>query len=167
MRPRLAPAAHATNNHPMHLRRDDLQGPEIRALLEEHLHSMRSLSPPGSVHALDLARLRAPDIGFWTLWDGPVLAACGALKELTPAHGELKSMRTAATHRGIGAGRRMLNHLIDEARSRRYARLSLETGAQPAFEPARQLYRSAGFVACAPFGDYVDDPHSVFMTLHL
>jgi putative acetyltransferase len=149
---------------PLDIRRDDLSGPQIRALLEEHLRSMRSISPPESVHALDLDGLRAPAITFWCAWSGPHLVGCGALKELSPDHGEVKSMRAASTHRRLGVGRAMLAHIVAEAVARGYARLSLETGSQPAFEPARRLYERSGFVYCAPFADYVEDPHSIFMT---
>ena len=149
----------------MQIRRDDLTGPEIRALLEEHLRNMHELSPPESVHALDLDKLRRPDISFWTAWsDEGELLGCGALRELSPRHGEIKSMRTPQAARRRGAGRAMLEHIIAEARSRNYERLSLETGAEPAFAPAQRLYESAGFRTCAPFGDYREDPHSVFMT---
>ena len=147
---------------------DDLSGPEIRALLEEHLRSMHSLSPPESVHALDLAKLRQPGISFWTAWDDDgALVACGALKELDPGHGEIKSMRTPESLRRRGAGRAMLAHIVEVARSRDYERLSLETGSSEAFAAAQRLYESFGFTRCGPFGDYVPDPHSVFMTLRL
>ncbi|MDH4181938.1 MAG: GNAT family N-acetyltransferase [Betaproteobacteria bacterium] len=148
----------------MLIRVDDLAGPEIRALLEEHLRSMHELSPPESVHALDLAALRRPGITFWTAWSDGTLLGCGALKELDPRHGEVKSMRTAMSHRRSGVGRAMLEHIVAEARSRAYARLSLETGSMDAFLPARRLYESFGFSYCAPFADYAEDPHSVFMT---
>jgi putative acetyltransferase len=151
----------------MRIQIDDLTGPEIHALLEEHLANMHELSPPESVHALDLSKLRSPDITFWTVWDGSLLLGCGALRELGPEHGEVKSMRTPKALRRRGAGRVVLQHMIGEARSRGYRRLSLETGSQPGFEPARTLYRSFGFTPCAPFGDYRDDPNSFFMTLAL
>jgi putative acetyltransferase len=146
---------------------DDLSRAEIHALLNEHLDNMHELSPPESVHALDLEQLRRPEITFWSAWDGPVLLGCGALKELDPAHGEIKSMRTPETLRRRGAGRAILAHIIDVARSRGYRRLSLETGAGRAFEPAHRLYESSGFTRCGPFGDYVDDPNAVFMTMRL
>jgi putative acetyltransferase len=149
----------------MDIRRDDLRGPEIRALLEEHLRNMHEISPPESVHALDLAALRHPAITFWTAWSGTELLGCGALKELDPRHGEIKSMRTATAHRRKGVARAMLEHILGEARSRGYRRLSLETGSQPQFLPARHLYESVGFTCCAPFADYAEDPNSVFMTL--
>ena len=149
------------------IRRDDLSGPEIRALLEEHLRDMHRISPRESVHALDLDGLRRPDITFWTVWSAGTLLGCGALKELGPRHGEIKSMRTAGAHRRTGVGRALLGHIIEEATRRGYDRLSLETGSQPPFAPARQLYASAGFTACDPFEGYVADPNSVFMTRRL
>lgn len=151
----------------MKIETDDLSRPAIHALLEEHLQSMRAQSPPGSVHALDLDKLRAPEITFWSAWDGDVLVGCGALKQLDAVHGEVKSMRTPSAVRRRGAGRAILSHVIAEARSRGYERLSLETGAMASFAPAHTLYESAGFTRCGPFGDYAEDPNSVFMTLRL
>lgn len=146
---------------------DDPARDDVRALLEEHLRDMHAQSPPGSVHALDVSRLQRPDITFWTVREGDTLLGCGALRELDPAHGEIKSMRTPRALRRCGAGRTMLQHLLAVARERGYRRLSLETGSTAAFEPAHRLYASVGFVPCGPFGDYRPDPHSVFMTLAL
>ena len=151
----------------MKIERDDLSRPAIHELLEEHLCSMRALSPPESVHALDLERLRAPAITFWSAWEGDLLLGCGALLELDARHGEVKSMRTPEARRRTGAGRALLMHIIEEARSRGYERLSLETGSMAAFEPAHRLYESAGFTRTGPFGSYAEDPNSVFMTLAL
>lgn len=152
----------------MHIEHDDLSRPAIHALLEEHLQSMRAWSPPGSVHALDLEKLRQPGITFWSAWDpAGVLLGCGALKELDATHGELKSMRTPEALRGRGAGRAILAHIISVAIARGYEHLSLETGASEPFKPAHTLYSKAGFVRCGPFGDYAEDPHSVFMRLRL
>jgi putative acetyltransferase len=148
----------------MRIEVDDLTRPEVRALLEEHLRNMHEVSPPESIHALDLNELRSPDITFWSVWEADTLVGCGALKELDPTHGEVKSMRTPATLRRRGAGRAVLAHIIEEARRRGYTRLSLETGAFEAFRPAHRLYESFGFTYCGPFGDYTDDPNSVFMT---
>ena len=148
----------------MDLQRDDLTHPAVIALLREHLACMHRISPPESVHALDLDALRGPDMRFWTLWDGGVLAGCGALRLLEARHGEVKSMRTAQTHLRLGVASRMLDHIVDDARRRGCARLSLETGSMAYFAPARALYARAGFIVCGPFGDYVDDPYSVFMT---
>ena len=151
----------------MRIELDDLTRPQIAALLDEHLQDMRRISPPESKHALDLAGLRKPDISFWTVWDGDALVGCGALKELDPAHGEIKSMRVAADRRGRGVGAAILTHIIDEAMRRSYTRLSLETGSMPFFEPAHRLYRRFGFEFCGPFGSYREDPYSVFMTRRL
>lgn len=150
--------------HVMDLRLDDLRHPDVIALLQEHLDWMHRTSPPESVHALDLDALRQPDIAFWTLWDGEALAGCGALRALDATHGEVKSMRTAQTHLRRGVAATMLDHILAEARRRGYARISLETGSMAYFAPAHALYARAGFRPCAPFGDYVEDPNSVFMT---
>lgn len=149
----------------MRIELDDLRRPEVHALLAEHLANMHELSPAESVHALDLSALRAPDLTFWTAWEDQTLLGCGALQELDPTHGEVKSMRTPRALRRRGAGRAVLQHLLEEARRRGYARLSLETGTAAPFEAAHRLYESFGFTRCGPFGDYVLDPHSVFMTL--
>lgn len=151
----------------MKIQIDDLCHPAIHALLNEHLRSMYELSPPESVHALDLEKLRRPEVTFWSAWEGPLLLGCGALKELDRKHGEIKSMRTPNAHRRQGAGRAILAHIIKIAQSRSYERLSLETGSMAAFQPARNLYASFGFTCCGPFGGYADDPNSVFMTRRL
>ena len=151
----------------MHIEIDDLTRPAVHALLQEHLDDMYAWSPPESVHALDLAKLRAPNITFWTAWDGAELLGSAALKDLGGGHGEVKSMRTPRRLRRRGAGRALLVHLIDQARQRGYTRLSLETGSQPPFRPAQTLYESFGFTVCGPFADYTLDPNSVFMTLSL
>ena len=151
----------------MNIRLDDLTGAEIIALLTEHLNDMAQVSPPESRHALDLEGLRKPDITFWTIWDGSALAGCGALKKLDDGHAEIKSMRTSRAYLRRGVASTMLRHILADAKHRGYRRLSLETGSMTFFEPARKLYSSFGFEYCAPFGSYVDDPHSVFMTLEI
>ena len=143
---------------------EDPATPDVLALLEEHLRDMREISPPESVHALDVERLRQPGISFWTAREGPTLLGCAALKALDAGHGEIKSMRTPQALRRRGAGRALLTHIIAEARARGLARLSLETGSMPEFAPAWRLYAGFGFVRCGPFADYRDDPHSVFMS---
>lgn len=145
------------------IRVDDLTGAAVVALLQEHLDEMYAVTPHESVHALDLARLRVPEVTFWTAWDGEALAGCGALKALDARSGEIKSMRTARSHRGRGVGRRILEHILDEARRRGYEALYLETGAMDFFAPARGLYARHGFTLRGPFGDYREDPNSVFM----
>ena len=146
---------------------DDLKGPEIAALLTEHLEDMRATSPPESVHALDLDGLRQPNIRFWTLWDGRNLAGCGALKWLDAEHAEIKSMRTAATYKQQGIASKVLQHLINDAKAAGVQRLSLETGSMAFFLPARSLYAKFGFELCGPFADYTLDPNSLFMTQKL
>ena len=148
----------------MEIRRDDLTGPEIAALLAEHLECVAQVSPRESRHALDLEGLRQPSMTFWTVWDGQELAGCGALKQIDSLHGEVKSMRTAKAHLRRGVASMLLQHMIAEAKRRGYRRLSLETGSMPYFEPARRLYRKAGFKECAPFFGYKPDPNSVFFT---
>ncbi len=151
----------------MHIREDDLRGPEIAALLQAHLDTMALHSPPESIHALNLDALRVPEITFWTAWEETRLLGCGALKALGSGHGEIKSMHTALQSRGRGVARRILEHILGEAAARSYTRLSLETGSADAFEPARKLYARYGFALTGPFGDYVEDPFSVFMTREL
>jgi putative acetyltransferase len=155
----------------MHISPDDLTGPEIRALLETHFAGMLASSPKDSCHFLDFEGLKGPGVGFWSVWtdDGPAaeLMGCGALREIDATHGEIKSMRTHADHLRKGAGAAMLAHIIATARERGYQRLSLETGSTPDFDAAHGLYLRHGFAYCLPFGDYVEDPFSRFMTLAL
>ena len=151
----------------MRIEIDDLSRPQVLALLNEHLSNMFELSPPEHVFALDVTKLRAPDITFWTVWEGGALLGCAALKELSATQGELKSMRTPKALRRRGAGRAVLAHIVDVARQRGYHALSLETGAHPAFRAAQTLYQRFGFTCCGPFGSYRADPNSVFMTLRL
>lgn len=146
------------------IREDDLSGRRIADLLRQHLDNMHAISPPGSVHALEIDRLREPGVTFWTAWDGDELLGCAALKELDTAHGEIKSMRTVEAHRGRGVASRLLEHLIEDARRRGYERLSLETGSTTHFASARSLYARYGFEPCGPFADYRPDPHSAFMS---
>ena len=149
------------------IREDDLSGPEIAALLQLHLAEMHRWSPPGSVHAMPIERLRERDVTFYSAWHGERLAACGALKELDPVHGELKSMRAHPDYRGRGAGKAVLAHLLAEARARGYSRVSLETGRPDTYIPARRLYESYGFAECPPFADYAADDFSICMTREL
>jgi putative acetyltransferase len=142
----------------------NLDTPEFAALIDAHAELMLSLSPPGSCHFLPMEGLRTPDVTVWEMRDGSDLVGCGGLKELSMTHGEIKSMHTLSTRRGAGLGRRMLEHILNEARKRGYTRLSLETGSMDGFIPSRTLYKSFGFELCPPFGDYVEDPNSVFMT---
>ena len=145
----------------------DLSDPRVLRLLDDHLADMHATSPPESVHALDVSGLQHPDVTFWALADGDQLLGCVALKQLDARHGELKSMRTDAAARGRGLGRLLLQHVVAEARARGYSRLSLETGTEDFFRPARALYRSHGFIETGPFGTYTLDPNSVYLTLEL
>ncbi|GAB6930339.1 GNAT family N-acetyltransferase [Paenibacillus sp. JCM 10914] len=148
----------------MQIKIDDLTGPEITQLIYEHLHGMTLHSPPESIHALGLEKLRQPEITFWSVWDGDILLGCGALKELDADHAEIKSMRTATPHLRKGVAGRLMEHILEEAKHRGYLRLSLETGSMAAFEAARSLYARFGFEECQPFADYKEDPNSTFMT---
>ncbi|QGH33755.1 GNAT family N-acetyltransferase [Gracilibacillus salitolerans] len=146
---------------------DDLSHPKVSGLIMEHLDQMSEVSPPESIHALNLEGLKQPDVTFWSAWENDTLLGCGALKELDDQHGEIKSMRTSTLHLRKGVAKRILQHLIEEAKRRGYQRLSLETGSMNAFEPAKQLYASFGFQYCKPFSNYTEDPNSVFMTREL
>lgn len=157
----------AKRNRTLRIETDDLAGADITALLQEHLDGMAQLSPPESRHALDLGALQAPDVTFWSVRDDRDLLGCGALKQLDARHGEIKSMRTSSAHLRKGVAAALLGHIIEEARRRGYARLSLETGSMAGFAPARQLYERHGFEFCGPFDEYALDPNSVFMTLEL
>ncbi|MDF3068929.1 MAG: GCN5-like N-acetyltransferase [Polyangiaceae bacterium] len=149
------------------IRVGDLDDARVLGLLREHLAGMHGSSPPGSVYALGAAALRAPDIAFFTAWRAEELLGCAALKHLDATSGELKSMRTAAAHLRRGVGTRLLDHLLEQARSRGYRRVSLETGSGPAFEPALALYRRYGFRNGDPFGQYQSTDFNQFLHLAL
>jgi putative acetyltransferase len=148
----------------VHIEVDDPTRADVLELLTEHLADMYATSPPESVHALDPAALTAPAITFWTARLDGALLGCGALKELEPSHGEIKSMRTGHAARGRGVATAILGHILRTAAARGYRRLSLETGSQEFFVPARRLYQRHGFAECPAFGDYAPDDNSVFMT---
>jgi putative acetyltransferase len=143
---------------------DDLTAPAVIELLAFHLAEAHTLSPACKVHAMPVERLRQPDVTFYSAWDGDELAAVGALREIEPRRGELKSMRAAPAYRGKGAGEAILRHLIAEAERRGYGWLGLETGRPEAFRPARTLYGKYGFVECENFGAYVSDEFSLCMS---
>ncbi|MEO1092174.1 MAG: GNAT family N-acetyltransferase [Pseudomonadota bacterium] len=145
----------------------DLEDARTVDLLRTHFTTARAATAPGSAHALDVDGLRAPEVEVWALWDGDDLVGIGALKQLTPDHGEVKSMHVAQAKRGAGVGSTMLRHLLASARQSGMARVSLETGSWAYFEPALALYRKHGFVACPPFAEYRPDPNSVFLSLDL
>ena len=151
----------------MEIRIDALTHPAVIALLEEHHQDMLHHSPPESVHALDLSALSHADITFWAVWKNNELAGCGALKELDNSQGEIKSMRTSKSFLRQGVAKLLLEHMIDQASSRGYQKLSLETGTMDAFLPAQKLYRQLGFEICPPFADYQEDPYSTFMAKNI
>lgn len=146
---------------------DDLTDRRVLDLLQFHLDEMHRWSPPESVHAMPAERLRQPDVTFFSAWDGERVVGCGAIKHLDDGHGELKSMRAAPDYRGRGVGKAILLRLIEEARARGYARISLETGRPEPFHAAHGLYRAHGFAECPPFGSYAHDPFSMCMTKDL
>ena len=145
----------------------DFDDDRVKALLTRHLEGMHANSPPGHVFALDWSGLQKPEISFYALWDGEDLLGFGALKELEPRAGEIKSMRTADAHLRKGVAATILDHIIAESRQRGYARLSLETGSGPAFDPALKLYRKYGFIEGAAFSDYAKSPFNQFLHLDL
>ena len=148
----------------MDIRLDDLNGPEIKSLLQEHLDDMYQTSPEESVHALDLSELKQADIRLWTVWEQDKLLGCGALKTHNTEEGEIKSMRTSHAARNKGVASTLLQHILNDAKQQGLTKISLETGTQDFFAPARALYRKHGFTECGPFADYQPDPYSTFMT---
>jgi putative acetyltransferase len=145
----------------------DFSDYRVNDLLRHHLATARAATAPGSAHTLDIGGLQAPGIEVWTIWHDEDLLGIGALQRLAPRHGEVKSMHIVQSRRRTGAGSALLRHIIAAARDGGLTRLSLETGSWAYFHPAHELYRKYGFVACPPFGDYVEDPNSVFITLEL
>jgi putative acetyltransferase len=151
----------------MKIQLGDFDNPAVQALLLRHLEGMRANSPICSVHALDWSGLQKPEISFYTLWNGQELLGCGALKELGDGAGEIKSMRTADAHLRKGVGERVLLHIMSEARTRGYSRLSLETGSGPAFDPALAMYRKHGFRNGDAFGGYASTEFNQFLHFDL
>jgi putative acetyltransferase len=144
-----------------------LDDPKVVALIERHISIATAQTPPHSAHSLPADALRAPDIDFWSLWDGDDLVAIGALRRFSNMHGEIKSMHVAEHRRGQGAGGAMLDTIVTAARAIGLRRLSLETGAREYFHPAHTLYRRNGFTDCAAFAGYAPDSNSLFMTKDL
>tara|TARA_B110000261_G_C12930012_1_gene296109 strand:+ start:206 stop:673 length:468 start_codon:yes stop_codon:yes gene_type:complete len=143
----------------------NFNNPEVHELLIKHFIELRSVSPEGSAHVLDIAGLQDPSIKFWSLWEESDLMGSGALKFLDEEHGEFKSIRVIDKFRAKGNGSKVINHLINEAKKLKIKRLSLETGSGKFFMPARKLFVKYGFKICKPFSDYEDDINSVYMTL--
>lgn len=152
---------------PLTIRIDDLSGQPTQDLLALHVRGMQAYSPPDSVHALDLSALKTPDITVWTVWDGDALAGVGAMRQLSPDQGELKSMRTHPDHLRKGVAAVLLEHIIGEATARGMTRLALETGSGDAFEPALALYRRRGFTNGPAFGGYEATDFNQFLHLDL
>ena len=146
------------------IRRDRPTSPHVLPLLQRHLDLMHASSPPESVHALDPSALDTSDVAFFTLREENTVLGMGAVKRIDAGHAEIKSMHVVAEARGRGLARVLLDHLLAEAGRLGYGRLSLETGVEPVFAPARALYERAGFGYCGPFEGYEVDPNSVFMT---
>ena len=151
----------------VHFKVDDLSDPRIHSFLKEHMRDMHAVSPPQSIHALDINDLRDSSVTFWSAWFSEQLIACGALKRLNATHAEIKSMRVSSQHRGNGIASKLLRHILETANKDGYDRLSLETGSMVFFDPARRLYEKFGFEYCEPFANYKSDPNSVFMSLYL
>ena len=148
----------------MEIKLDDLSGGEVIRLMEEHLADMYATSPPECVHALDINALKDPSITFFSAWDNRTFTGCVAIKRLSPTEAEIKSMRTVGSFKSKGVASKLLSHLLIFAKQEGYISVSLETGTQDYFEPARELYKKFGFSACRPFGSYKLDPNSYFMT---
>ena len=140
---------------------------EVNELLTKHFIELRSVSPEGSTHVLDIPGLKDPTIKFWSLWDGESLVGCGALKLLEKEHGEFKSIRVADKFRKDGMGEKIISHLIDQAKQIGIKKLSTETGAGECFAPARKLFKKFGFEECKPFAHYKEDPNSCYYTLNI
>jgi putative acetyltransferase len=145
------------------VRQDDLSSAEVQSLIAEHLSGMHSNSPPGHVNALAILNLRAPSVTFWSAWADGILCGCGALKELDPITGEVKSMRTRPAFLRRGVGQAILEQILRAGRQRGYSRLLLETGTGQAFDPAHALYLRNGFEWSGPFGEYTATDFNVFM----
>ncbi len=145
----------------------DFDDSQVIDLLRVHLAGMHANSPPGHVYALDLSGLKHPSVSFYALWEAGQLHGFGAIKQIAPGHGELKSMRTAEAHQRKGVGAKILDHLVSVARSRSYRRVSLETGSGASFDPALALYRRHGFTTGGAFGDYTKSEFNQFMHLDL
>ena len=140
---------------------------EVNELLKKHFVELRSVSPAGSTHVLDINGLKDPSIKFWSLWEDNKLIGCGALKFLEKDHGEFKSIRVADEFRKKGIGERIINHLIEEAKKLKISKLSIETGAGDFFSPARKLFNKFGFKKSEPFAHYKVDPNSCYFNLDL
>ncbi len=156
---------HQTEPNNWHWKSGDVSHQDVIELLTEHMNFMAAHSPPESRHVLDVDALQQPGINFWSLWQGTILVGCVALKHWNDEMGEIKSMKTSSSYLRQGVGHKLLQHVVAVAEQRGYDYLKLETGSMAYFEPARKLYKRFGFKYCGPFGDYVEDPNNVFMSL--
>tara|TARA_B100000959_G_scaffold267423_1_gene310941 strand:+ start:170 stop:625 length:456 start_codon:yes stop_codon:yes gene_type:complete len=145
----------------------NFDNPEVNELLKKHFIELRSVSPAGSTHVLDIAGLKDQSIKFWSLWVNNELVGCGALKFLEKNHGEFKSIRVADKFKKTGVGEKIIDHLIEEAKKLQISKLSIETGAGEFFLPARKLFSKFGFKKCPPFAHYKEDPNSCYYMLNL
>tara|TARA_Y100000590_G_scaffold460223_1_gene619089 strand:- start:350 stop:817 length:468 start_codon:yes stop_codon:yes gene_type:complete len=145
----------------------NFDNPMVDELLKKHFIELRSVSPAGSTHVLDINGLKDPSIKFWSLWENEKLMGCGALKFLNEKHGEFKSIRVADEYRGNGYGQKIITHLIEEAKKLMIKRISIETGSGDFFKSARKLFKKSGFKECEPFSHYKVDPNSFYMTLSI
>ena len=141
--------------------------PEVNDLLNKHFIELRSVSPEGSVHVLDIPGLKISSIKFWSLWENEQLIGCGALKFLGENHGEFKSIRISDKFRKNGLGIKIITHLINEAKKLNVKRISVETGSGDFFVPARKLFKKCGFEPCKPFAHYKEDPNSCYFSLDI
>ena len=146
---------------------NNFDDPQVNELLTKHFIELRSVSPEGSSHVLDIPGLKVPSIKFWSLWENNELIGCGALKFLDPKHGELKSIRVSDSFRKKGYGNKIIKVLIDKSRKLDIQKISVETGSGEFFLPARKLFKNLGFTECKPFSHYVEDPNSCYMSLKL
>ena len=146
---------------------NNFNNPEVNNLLTKHFIELRSVSPEGSAHVLDIPGLKVKSIKFWSLWNNDELLGCGALKFLNESHGEFKSIRVADKFRNKGFGTKIIGHLIEKAKEINIKKISVETGAGIFFTPARKLFISFGFKKCNPFAHYKDDPNSCYFSLDI
>ena len=146
---------------------NNFDDPQVNELLTKHFIELRSVSPEGSSHVLDIPGLKDPSIKFWSLWENNELIGCGALKFLDPKHGELKSIRVADSFKKKGYGKKIIKVLIEKSRKLNIKKISVETGAGDFFAPARKLFKSFGFKECGPFAHYKDDPNSFYYSVDI
>ena len=146
---------------------NNFDDPEVNELLKKHFIELRSVSPEGSTHVLDIPGLKDPSIKFWSLWEDEKLIGCGALKFLNTYHGEFKSIRIVDKFRKNGLGVKIINHLINEAKRLDIKKISVETGTGDFFSPARKLFKKCGFKSCKPFAHYKEDPNSCYFSIDL